>query len=307
MLLDINIDAGASGAPVLKGTTVIGLVQGFGQSYVRGNPVESVRSYLRGIGVQPDATSSSSSVAPPTQPPTSSSVNEIAVKLQPTIVGKDLAPMVLIPKGKFWMGSRKDDEYSYHDQVPRHEVNLAAFYINIYEVTTSRCNQFMKATNRRAPNYWEQVDPSRDGNKPVVGITWRDAKVYCEWAGGRLPTEAEWEKAARGTDDRKYPWGDYEPWSNSELSKSIVNLFGEREDSYSETAPVGSFPDGASPYGVLDMSGNVAEWTRQLESVSRVVRGGSWANTPISVRASNRGSIGANADRSEFVGFRCAQ
>ena len=121
------------------------------------------------------------------------------------ITGKDGAPMVLVPAGEFAMGSPEGEGGS--DEHPPHMVDLDAFYIDQYEVTVERYKRFLTQTDRAHPKYWEQVELKRDAQKPVVGIDWDDAQAYCEWAGKRLPTEAEWEKAARGTDKRPYPWG----------------------------------------------------------------------------------------------------
>ena len=162
--------------------------------------------------------------------------------------------MVLIPAGEFWMGSPegegKDNEH------PRHQVYLDAFYMDQYEVTTERYKDFMDAKRRSAPRYWEQVELSRDRDKPVVGISWHDAEAYCEWAGKRLPTEAEWEKAARGDDERIYPWGNEKPNSNLanfDQSWKPKKVYAER------LKPVGSYEAGKVPMACMTwpgMSGN---------------------------------------------------
>jgi formylglycine-generating enzyme required for sulfatase activity len=123
--------------------------------------------------------------------------------------GKDGAPMVLVPEGEFTMGSNKGDE----DEKPAHQVTLKAFYIDTFEVTTKRYQVFMNDSGRGEPKYWSQTIPVSQAEKPVVGVTWNDAEAYCEYYGRRLPTEAEWEKAARGTDGRIYPWGNDAPTS----------------------------------------------------------------------------------------------
>jgi len=128
-----------------------------------------------------------------------------------TMTGQDGAPMVLVPAGVFTMGARDDDQEAGADERPAHQVNLDAFYIDQYEVTTSLYTKFFQATRRNPPEFWSEKVLQQHGNKPVVGVTWDDAKAYCEWAGKRLPTEAEWEKAARGTDQRLYPWGNDTP------------------------------------------------------------------------------------------------
>jgi sulfatase modifying factor 1 len=165
----------------------------------------------------------------------------------PQITGKDGAPMVLIPAGDFQMGSNDSD-----DEKPVHTVYLDAFYIDIYEVTNAQYKKFMDATKYKEPNYWNDSKFNAP-NHPVVGVRWNDAVAYTKWAGKRLPTEAEWEKAARGgLVGKKYPWGD-------NLTHDDANYSGTGgKDKWVNTSPVGSFaPNG---YGLYDMAGNVWEW-----------------------------------------------
>lgn len=171
-----------------------------------------------------------------------------------TITGKDDAPMVLVLAGEFMMGSREDDKSAQNDERPAHSVYLDAFYIDQYEVTTSRYAKFFRETKRSAPEYWPEQVMQQHGRKPVVGVDWNDATAYCSWAGKRLPTEAEWEKAARGTDQRVYPWGNAGP------SKALAN-FDRCCDfkDYGALTDIGSFEEGKSPFGVYDMAGNVWE------------------------------------------------
>jgi formylglycine-generating enzyme required for sulfatase activity len=122
---------------------------------------------------------------------------------QPDQSQKDGAPMVLIPAGEFQMGS--PDGEGDADEHPQHRVSLDAYAIDKFEVTTSRYATFFQETKRAAPDYWSELALAQHGRKPVVGVAWNDATAYCSWAGKRLPTEAEWEKAARGTDQRLYP------------------------------------------------------------------------------------------------------
>ncbi len=167
--------------------------------------------------------------------------------------------MVKIPQGEFVMGSDQVDtaqqgaEFGtskplFLDEHPRHTVSLPAYEIDLYEVTNGQYRAFINVTRSIPPPTWpEGRFPPEQEAWPVTGVTWFEADRYCRWAGKRLPTEAEWEKAARGTDGREFPWG---------------NAFDEKKGNIGSTglAPVGSFPAGASPYGVLDMAGNVSEW-----------------------------------------------
>ena len=197
------------------------------------------------------------------------------------------AEMILIPAGEFIMGSPEGEGDA--NEHPQHPVFLNAFYIDKYEVTNALYKQFMSATGHIAPLFWDDEEYNHP-NQPVVRVTWHDAVAYAEWAGKRLPTEAEWEKAARGTDGRIYPWGN--EWDSSKCNSGVSG------DGYEYTAPVGSFPAGASPYGVMDMAGNVWEWCADWydkdyyssqssqqnpkgpdSGTYRVLRGGSWVRT----------------------------
>ena len=222
---------------------------------------------------------------------------------------KDGAEMVLIPAGEFWMGSEDGGS----DEKPRRRVYLDAFYIDRYEVTNAHYGRFMQATGRGAPSEWNST--SFNGpTQPVVGVDWHDAEAYCKWAGKRLPTEAEWEKAARGTDGRKYPWGDQ--WDPSRANSS--------ESKLAKTAPVGSYPTGVSPYGAHDMAGNVWEWVADWYDANyyqrapsrnpkgpesgqaRALRGGSWFFRSGHLRSSGRSAFDPT-DRDDGLGFRCSQ
>ena len=230
-----------------------------------------------------------------------------------------IAPMVLVPGGEFMMGAR--EEYGMADKDERiiHPVYLDAFYIDQYEITTARYAKFFQETKRPVPKYWSEQVLEQYARKPVVGVDWNEAVAYCSWAGKRLPTEAEWEKAARGTDQRLYPWGNAEP------NRQRAN-FDHCCDSnrYGVLTDVGSFEEGKSPYGAYDMAGNVWEWvadwygegyyaksrernpTGPSSGEKRVVRGGSWDSAPVYVRSSYRLKLSPTF-RLDNIGFRCAR
>jgi len=234
------------------------------------------------------------------------------VNRQPTTqtTGKDGAPALLISGGNFVMG---DGEES-----PRREVYVDSFYLDKYEVTVSRYAKFLKATGSlKVPDYWEEANLDRDGELPVVGVDWHDAVGYCRWAGKRLPTDAEWERAARGTDGRRYPWGNDEPTSGR------GNYGKSSESPYKGgLAPVGKHESGKSPYGAQDLAGNASEWVADWyaeglaradvrnpkgpeSGEGRVIRGGSWSDPPERLNSIRR-MHASPATRLDDVGFRCA-
>jgi len=228
----------------------------------------------------------------------------------PRIRPADGMTVVHVPDGEFLMGW---DASPYSFERPEHTVYLDAYWIDQTEVTNAQYRACVEAETCAAPNSWN--DASTSGDDQPAFVSWDDAQAYCEWVGARLPTEAEWEKAARGTDGRLYPWG------GEEFDPSRANIQGP-EDGYESTAPVGSFPTGASPYGVLDMSGNAAEWAADWFQVEyyaqspaqnptgppsgdydqRVIRGGSWHSGRDTARCIWR--KGTPLGSSEF-GFRC--
>lgn len=253
---------------------------------------------------------------PPTSTPTQTSIpipSPVELKVNPT----DGAEIVLIPAGDFLMGSDKsNDPYFWGAEAPEHTVTLESFWIYQTEVTQGMYQRCDDANACPAPVMINHPVAQQYGNPrfedyPVVMVTWQSALAYCQWAGGRLPTEAEWEKAARGTDGRLFPWGD-EPSADG-----LAN--------YSSSSPeqVGTYPLGSSPYGVYDMAGNVLEWVNDyfeplyyeyspLENPigpasgsRRVIRGGAFNQNGVDgLRTVARASL-KPADTKISVGFRC--
>jgi formylglycine-generating enzyme required for sulfatase activity len=232
-----------------------------------------------------------------------------------TLVGDEGREMVQIPEGPFTMGSANGDP----DEAPEHQVYLKTFYIDKKEVTQAEYDRFLRMTKRQKPGFPVFEDDQAKILKPelpAIGVSWLDAEAYCKWAGKRLPTEAEWEKAGRGEGKRRYAWGD-------EFVAGHANLDG-REDGYQYLAPPGALEAGRSPYGVFDMTGNVAEWVADSydesyykqapyrdppgpeESDLRVIRGGSWRETSHNARLSKR--FAAKRWRTDStIGIRCAR
>jgi formylglycine-generating enzyme required for sulfatase activity len=230
---------------------------------------------------------------------------------------EDLTPMVLIPAGEFTMGSTPREGLA--DETPQRRIILDAFYIDKYEMTVGRFSKFLQAAGADVPEYWNVANLDTDAEYPVVGVDWDQAQAYCKWAGKRLPTEAEWEKAARGGDGRRYPWGNEGP------TPQYANFGKGGTFGYSKSlAKVGSFESGKSPYGVYDMIGNVWEWVADWydkgyyqsapeknprgpeKGEFKVIRGGSWAKVPLVVRAAGRNRA-APSSQTTSIGFRCAK
>ncbi len=232
----------------------------------------------------------------------------------PTITGKDGAPMMLVPRGEFTMGSNT----SFAHEQPSHRVTLDAYYMDKYEVTVEQYAKFLEATGLGPPPDWNVMNQPSHQNRPVVNMSWWDASLYCRWAGKRLPTEAEWEKAARGTDGRMYPWG------NDRLDRLRANHGKETWDDHAALAPVGSFEAGQSFYGIHDLAGNVWEWVNDWydkdyyerspsqnpsgpeEGGTKVLRGGSWYANLGYLKSTYRFSLPPSSRDSDF-GFRCAK
>ncbi len=257
--------------------------------------------------------------------------------------------MVLVPGGPFLMGTPREAARAPEDEKPQHTVTLDAFRIDRFEVTNADYARFLEAIRPKHPatchsleeagkdhtpgsTWWN--DPEWNApEKPVVGVDWYDAYAYCAWAGKRLPTEAEWEKAARGEDGRRFPWGNDPPGRArqgnfaDESAKRVDpawRIVDGYDDGFVHTAPVGSFPDGATLYGAQDMLGNVWEWVNDIYSESeytaaarvsprgpmegpqRVLRGGSWDSTPNFLRVAAR-YYKFPVYRNSSFGIRCAR
>jgi formylglycine-generating enzyme required for sulfatase activity len=233
--------------------------------------------------------------------------------------------MVLVPEGEFLMGSSQQEinelkkvfghreiyrDYPFDKEMPKRKVWLKAFYIDKHEVTNKEYAEFVTATGHERPMSWSKGDyPSGRGEFPVLYVSKKDAEEFAAWKGKRLPTAEEWEKAARGTDGRVFPWGnEFDPemaaTADSDLTFISHGLC---------TANLGNKVEGApgdiSPYGVRDMAGNVREWTSSLSREDKkmaAVKGGSWVDLYINARAAHVEYIPVGS-RSHIVGFRCAK
>ena len=244
----------------------------------------------------------------------------------------ELDGMIQIPAGPFLMGT--SNERADAQDRPQHSVELPAYWMDKYLVTNAQYARFVAATSHRPPLHWKGSRiPKGESMRPVTMVTWYDATAYAKWAGKRLPTEAEWEKSGRGTDGRRWPWG-------NKMEPQRLNTY----YNIGSATDVNAYPNGASPYGVMDMAGNVDEWTaddfapypgsdapadlfqgkvavaasdkdRAMKVVDmmpistkgkyKVLRGGSWKGDPFSTATYHRNPAWANY-ASDFYGFRCA-
>ncbi len=234
-------------------------------------------------------------------------------------VEKDSVEMVNIPAGLFIRGSAVTE--GRQDERPRSKVSLNAFAMDKYEVSNTQYQKFVEETLHKPPfNVYGDGDLFKMKgveNRPVVQVTWHDAVDYCFWAGKRLPTEAEWEKAARGKDGRTYPWGDHED------DGKLANFDGEWRG-IDSLKNVSTQAEGASPYGLHHMAGNVREWVEDWYAsdyyslspernprgpntgILKVIRGGSWRSFLPDLRTASRGK-GGFALKTHGIGFRCAR
>jgi len=226
---------------------------------------------------------------------------------EPRLDQRGLGKMVKIPQGEFLYGDEKTPTTIDHD-----------YLMDVYPVTNAQYRQFMEAGGYEKEEFWpdegmkwkkkeKRVQPDNwndpkwnQSECPVVGVSYYEAEAFAKWAGKRLPTEQEWEKAARGTDGREYPWGD-------EFDKDKCN---SEESGIKGTTPVTKYVNGVSPFGCYDMAGNVwewcASWYHNEQDGRRVIRGGSWYDGPERLRSSNRFRNYAD-DRDDGIGFRLAQ
>jgi formylglycine-generating enzyme required for sulfatase activity len=299
------------------------------------------------------------------QPVAAQAATHAPSPVQTRVRASDGMEMVYVPAGAFemgspgtqwvWGGSLREGDLRlqvFTDEGPQRSVYLDAFWIDRTEVTVGMFRRFVEATGyettaervgwghpwREGPieKEWPQVagadwlhprgpESRAQDDHPVVQVSWEDAAAYCEWAGGGLPTEAQWEKAARGTDGRTWPWGDTYDGAQGNFcdAQCPVTRWQQAayDDGYAFTAPVGSFPGGASPYGALDMAGNVWEWVADwyaegygeelgnppgpASGTERAMRGGAWIDNESWVRCTLRYQNPPDS-RCDDVGFRCA-
>ncbi|HZQ09251.1 MAG TPA: SUMF1/EgtB/PvdO family nonheme iron enzyme, partial [Anaerolineae bacterium] len=250
----------------------------------------------------------------PTQPPQATQAGATSAPTSAATAvpqaGVD-TPMIDIAATSFQMGSSGGNA----DNKPPHKVDVAAFSIDEFEVTNADFKKFVDATGyktdseKNGDKAWSAFAEGKDDH-PVVKVSWNDAKAFCEWAGKRLPTEAEWELAARGADDFNFPYGnDFDPKKQNGKDSGIRG-----------TTAVGSYPAGASPFQVLDMAGNVWEWTSDVakpypgNSTSSklygdnlyIVRGGGWFDVQDQLTTYNRNSA-VTTTANDDLGFRCAK
>ncbi len=316
--------SGAIGALVVVGVIAAYLVFNQKKPAVQASlPSPTVEETTANVELQPSPTASLEPTVQATLQETALPVVVVSVPTPteepgigiPITSGKDGMTQLYIPAGSFTMGS----DFGQSDEMPVHQVVLSAFWIDKTEVTNAMYAQCVRdqaclkplvvASSSRA-NYYSS---SEFADYPVMGVTYTDAKAYCEWSGRRLPTEAEWEKAARGLEGNNYPWGNENP------SCSTTNSLGCTGD----TEKVGSIPAGASDFGVLDMTGNVFEWVSDFyqqtyyetsplvnpagpsEGTVQIARGGAWDSNANVIRVTNRTMMNANT-KSNNVGFRCA-
>jgi len=284
----------------------------------------------------PTATHTSTpSLTPTITPSPTATLTPTSTPIPNEIIDEKGVSMRLVPAGEFMMGVIAEDALPecqkhnsdcalswFSEEEPLHTVYLDAFYMDIYEVTNASYGACVDAGGCTTPirtkssTRFSYYGDSKYDNYPVINVDWDQAKAYCEWRGGSLPTEAQWEKAARGPDGRTYPWGE-------EISCEQANYIVDKS-CIGDTTEVGSYESGKSPYGIYDMGGNVWEWIADWYDESyyanspvsnplgpdlgeyRVIRGGSWDSRALGIRSSTRGfPLFDITFFGDFVGFRC--
>lgn len=309
LLLAVFLAACGGSSPQSSSVTPAGETGGGAQ-----NPIDTPTAVVLATPTSKPAPPTPTPRPTPTPAPTTAaeeSKTEATPEAQP--LNED---MVSVPAGPFTMGYDKSAKAK---NKPAHQVDLPAFEIDRFELTNDEFAQFVAQTGyktyaeQNGAKSWKDVIEGK-GNHPVVYVTWDDATAYCKWAGKRLPTEAEWEKAARGDDARIYPWG-------NEFNAANGNFY---EGGIRGTTAVGSFPSGASPYGAEDMSGNVREWVEDFflpypgaaadadpffGEKNKVNRGGGWFDDEKSevLTTYNRNAGPPGISANDDIGFRCAR
>lgn len=218
----------------------------------------------------------------------------IFLRLTPALAEENTGEMVYVEEGEFIMGIRATP----------HKVYLSSYYIDIYEVPNFRYNDFVRQNNQKRDSLYRNNPKFNLPHQPVVGVSWYDAQTFCQREGKRLPTEAEWEKAASWDSEKRKKY--YHPWGDV-FDEARLNFL---DNWIGQTAPIGSFEAGKSPYGVYDMAGNVWEWTADWydgqKAEKRVIRGGSWGTEAAYTTTIFRGFMEPEY-RFSTIGFRCAK
>lgn len=326
--IDASVNPGNSGGPLVNERgEVIGIINAKLVGMVVSKvgfavPINYAKQMLRDEGVEFASEGAKANLdGPALVKQVSPAIALITITSKAIRNPKDGAEMVYIPPGEFIMGTSDEQIDSLLRQFPtlglllldndkpQHRVYLDGYWIYKYEVTVAQYRKFCNETGRQMPTAppwgWQN-------DHPIVNVTWYDAVAYCEWSGVQLPMEAQWEKAARGTDGRIWPWENQ--WDSSKCNSC--------ESGIKRTTPIGSYPQGTSPYGLMDMAGNVYEWCADWydknyyvsapdrnpqgpsAGIWRVLRGGSWLVISIYVRVANR--EGSSPDRGcSNWGFRC--